>query len=41
MSLPHNLDSTFATLTDPTRRAILARPAAGEASVMKLAEKTQ
>jgi DNA-binding transcriptional ArsR family regulator len=33
-----NLDATFAALADPTRRAILARLAAGEASVMELAE---
>jgi DNA-binding transcriptional ArsR family regulator len=32
------LDRTFAALADPTRRAILARLAAGEASVTKLAE---
>ncbi len=32
-----NLDATFAALADPTRRAILARLAAGEASVMELA----
>jgi DNA-binding transcriptional ArsR family regulator len=32
------LDATFAALADPTRRAILARLAAGEASVMELAE---
>ncbi len=32
------LDLTFATLADPTRRAILARLAAGEASVKELAE---
>lgn len=32
------LDATFAALADPTRRAILARLAAGEASVMQLAE---
>jgi DNA-binding transcriptional ArsR family regulator len=32
------LDSTFAALADPTRRAILARLALGEASVMELAE---
>jgi len=31
------LDSTFAALADPTRRAILARLASGEASVMELA----
>jgi DNA-binding transcriptional ArsR family regulator len=33
-----NLDSTFAALADPTRRAILARLALGEATVMELAE---
>src|SRR6266851_8395506 len=32
------LSSTFAALADPTRRAILARLALGETSVMKLAE---
>jgi DNA-binding transcriptional ArsR family regulator len=32
------LDRTFAALADPTRRAILARLAAGEAAVMELAE---
>jgi DNA-binding transcriptional ArsR family regulator len=31
------LDATFAALADPTRRAILARLAAGEASVKELA----
>ncbi len=31
------LDATFAALADPTRRAILARLAAGEASVAELA----
>lgn len=31
------LDLTFAALADPTRRAILARLASGEASVMELA----
>jgi len=31
------LDATFAALADPTRRAILARLAAGEATVMELA----
>ena len=31
------LDDTFAALADPTRRAILARLAAGEAGVMELA----
>ena len=34
---PDRLDATFAALADPTRRAILARLAAGEASVMELA----
>src|SRR6476660_5865011 len=34
----HRLDATFAALADPTRRAILARLASGEASVMELAE---
>src|SRR5262245_59941634 len=33
-----NLDATFAALADPTRRAILARLAEGEATVMALAE---
>jgi DNA-binding transcriptional ArsR family regulator len=32
------LDRTFAALADPTRRAILTRLAAGEASVTELAE---
>lgn len=32
-----NLDATFAALADPTRRAILARLAQGEATVMELA----
>ena len=32
------LDRTFAALADPTRRAILARLAGGEASVTELAE---
>ncbi len=32
------LDATFAALADPTRRAILARLVAGEASVTELAE---
>jgi len=34
---PTRLDATFAALADPTRRAILARLASGEASVMELA----
>ena len=33
-----SLDTTFAALADPTRRAILARLALGEATVMELAE---
>jgi len=33
-----NLDLAFAALADPTRRAILARLAKGEATVMELAE---
>ena len=32
------LDATFAALADPTRRALLARLAKGEASVAELAE---
>ena len=32
-----NLDATFSALADPTRRAILARLAQGEATVMELA----
>jgi len=35
---PAHLDATFAALADPTRRAILARLASGEASVNELAE---
>jgi DNA-binding transcriptional ArsR family regulator len=37
MSDTDRLDSVFAALADPTRRAILARLAAGEASVTELA----
>ena len=33
----NRLNTTFAALSDPTRRAILARLARGEASVMELA----
>jgi DNA-binding transcriptional ArsR family regulator len=33
-----HLDATFAALADPTRRAILARLASGQASVAELAE---
>jgi DNA-binding transcriptional ArsR family regulator len=36
--LSAQLDATFAALADPTRRAILARLAAGDASVSELAE---
>ena len=32
------LSTTFAALADPTRRAVLARLASGEVSVMELAE---
>src|SRR5438128_2552673 len=35
---PDRLSATFASLADPTRRAILARLAAGETSVTELAE---
>ncbi|CAN5433861.1 metalloregulator ArsR/SmtB family transcription factor [soil metagenome] len=38
MRQPDQLSATFAALADPTRRAILARLAAGEASVTKIAE---
>ncbi|HZI65688.1 MAG TPA: metalloregulator ArsR/SmtB family transcription factor [Thermoanaerobaculia bacterium] len=34
---PRDLDATFAALADPTRRAILARLASGEASVTEIA----
>ena len=34
---PAQLDATFAALADPTRRAILARLAQGEATVTELA----
>src|SRR6516162_5225098 len=37
MTASQRLDATFAALADPTRRAILARLASGEASVMELA----
>ena len=36
-ALAARLDATFAALADPTRRAILERLAAGEATVMELA----
>jgi DNA-binding transcriptional ArsR family regulator len=35
--LTERLDATFAALADPTRRAILARLASGEATVTQLA----
>src|SRR5206468_17238 len=35
---PARLDATFAALADPTRRAIIARLASGEASVTELAQ---
>lgn len=38
VSSTRDLDATFAALADPTRRAILARLARGEASVTELAE---
>jgi DNA-binding transcriptional ArsR family regulator len=38
MSGKFNLDASFAALADPTRRAILAQLALGEATVMELAK---
>ena len=38
MQSSERLDRTFAALADPTRRAILARLATGEATVTELAE---
>ena len=38
MSTDEDLSVTFAALADPTRRAILARLAQGEATVLELAE---
>ena len=38
MQMSERLDATFLALADPTRRAILARLARGEASVTELAE---
>ena len=35
---PKHLDATFAALSDPTRRAIIARLASGETSVTALAK---
>jgi DNA-binding transcriptional ArsR family regulator len=37
MHVTHTLDATFSALADPTRRAILARLAQGEATVTQLA----
>jgi len=37
----HTLDSAFSALSDPTRRAILARLALGETTVMELARPFQ
>ena len=41
MTESERLDATFAALADPTRRAILARLASGEASVSELAHPFQ
>src|SRR5580704_14136932 len=38
MSSPDHLNTTFAALADPTRRAILARLTSGDATVLELAE---
>jgi DNA-binding transcriptional ArsR family regulator len=38
MQATHRLDAIFAALADPTRRAIIARLASGQASVTELAE---
>lgn len=38
MATTDHLSNTFAALADPTRRAILARLASGEATVTELAE---
>jgi DNA-binding transcriptional ArsR family regulator len=38
MNLVSNLNAAFSALADPTRRAILARLASGEATVMELAK---
>jgi DNA-binding transcriptional ArsR family regulator len=38
MKTTERLNATFAALADPTRRAILARLASGDASVMELAK---
>ncbi len=41
MSAQPLLDATFAALADPTRRAIVARLAGGDATVLELAEPFQ
>ena len=38
LAVMHSLDAAFSALADPTRRAILARLAKGEATVNELAE---
>jgi DNA-binding transcriptional ArsR family regulator len=38
LKVMHGLDAAFSALADPTRRAILARLATGEATVNELAE---
>jgi DNA-binding transcriptional ArsR family regulator len=38
VAIEQRLDATFAALADPTRRAIVARLAAGDATVNELAE---
>jgi DNA-binding transcriptional ArsR family regulator len=38
LMVKYNIDQTFTALADPTRRAILARLASGEASVGEIAE---
>ena len=38
MKATHRLDAIFAALADPTRRAIIARLASGQASVNELAQ---
>ena len=41
MTAAERLDATFAALADPTRRAILARLAAGDAPVAELAGRSR
>jgi DNA-binding transcriptional ArsR family regulator len=38
MMIPRDLNRAFAALADPTRRAIIARLASGEATVKELAK---